>query len=113
MQGAPQEAPQEAPEEWFTAQVPAEWQPEVTIAGSAATVVAHIPEPAGMEGSPSAAAGRIARFREDTRPRRVEIAQEAEARLNVTVTWGASCGAERQLFTPGASRGWEGSLVRV
>jgi hypothetical protein len=104
---------QEAPESWFTVKVPTEWQPEVTIAGSEVTVVAHIPEPAGMEGSQSAAAGRIARFREETRPQRVEIAQEADARLNVTVTWGATCGAERQLFTPGAARGWEGSLVRV
>jgi len=104
---------QETPEAWLAARVPPAWRPEVTIAGSEATVVAHILEPVGLEGSAAAAAGRIARFREDSRPERVEIAQEAEARLNLTVTWGAACGAERQLFTPGASRGWEGSLVRV
>lgn len=103
----------ESPDDWFRAQIPAGWAPEVTIEGSSVTVVARLPEPAGLAGNPAAASGRIARFREETRPRRIEIAQEAEARFNLTTTWGAACGSERELFTPGSARGWEGSLVRV
>jgi hypothetical protein len=104
---------EQSPDAFFAAQVPPEWQPEIEVSGAEVTVMVHLAEPAGLEGNPAAAAGRIARFREDTRPRRVEIAQEAESRLHVTVTWGAACGTVRELFTPGASRGWEGSLVRV
>ena len=108
-----QEPIPDSPQAFFAAQVPSEWRPEVEVTGAEVTVVLHLPEPAGLEGNAGAATGRIARFREDTRAQRVEIAQQAEARLNVTVTWGAACGSERELFTPGASRGWEGSLVRV
>lgn len=108
-----QEPAQESQDAFFAARVPTEWQPEIEVAGAEVTVVVHVPEPPGLEGNQAAAAGRIARFREDTRLRRIEIAQEAEARLNVTVTWGAVCGTTRELFTPGSSRGWEGSLVRV
>ena len=51
------------------------------------------------------ASGRVARFREETRPERMRIADEAEARYGRKVAWGVEIGAvgddtyERILFT--------------
>ena len=54
----------------------------------------------GSEGAPpSAEHGRISRFREETRPVRMRIAEEAEARFGRKVSWGAACGETRVLFT--------------
>jgi hypothetical protein len=69
----------------------------------------------------AAAAGRIARFREDTRPERIEIAREAQEKFGLPVTWGAACGDTSILFTPGnpnvegPPRAWgrRGDYVRV
>ncbi|MEP6852145.1 MAG: hypothetical protein ABJA87_05745 [bacterium] len=47
----------------------------------------------------AAAAGRISRFREETREERIAIAVEAEARYGRKVAWGASIGDTRVLFT--------------
>jgi hypothetical protein len=41
----------------------------------------------------------IARFREQTRDRRVEIARAAERTFGRTLSWGAACGPVEQLFT--------------
>lgn len=41
----------------------------------------------------------IARFREATRERRVEIARAAERTFGRTLSWGARCGPVEQLFT--------------
>ncbi|HEV2886238.1 MAG TPA: hypothetical protein VGX49_04945, partial [Jatrophihabitans sp.] len=49
--------------------------------------------------SDAAAAGRISRFREDTRTERMRIAAEAEARYGRKVAWGAQLGNTRVLFT--------------
>jgi hypothetical protein len=54
------------------------------------------PEAAASE---AAAAGRISRFREDTRTDRMQIADEAEARYQRTLSWGASIGDTRVVFT--------------
>jgi hypothetical protein len=43
--------------------------------------------------------GLVARFRESTRPARMRIAQEAQARYGRSVAWGVSVGGERILFT--------------
>ncbi|MDT4933357.1 MAG: hypothetical protein QOK11_1249, partial [Pseudonocardiales bacterium] len=45
------------------------------------------------------AAGRIGRFREETREQRMQIADEAEARYGRKVAWGAGVGDQRQIFT--------------
>ena len=42
---------------------------------------------------------RIDGFREDTRDRRMRIADEAERRFGRKVAWGAECGDERVVFT--------------
>jgi hypothetical protein len=57
---------------------------------------------AGAEQAKDGAAaveGRIARFREDTRDRRIRIAREAEARFGRKVAWGVTCGEARSMFT--------------
>ena len=46
-----------------------------------------------------AEAGRITRFREQTREQRMAVAREAEHRYGRKVAWGASAGATRQVFT--------------
>ena len=47
----------------------------------------------------AAEAGRITRWREETRDERVMIAREAEHRYDRKVAWGASSGGTEQLFT--------------
>lgn len=85
------------PDEWFTE--PAEIvvdREEITIVGTVAE-----PESGDAEGAvaDAAAEGRIKRFREDTRARRIEIAREAERKFGRKVAWGARCGAVTEMFT--------------
>src|SRR5207245_2721299 len=47
------------------------------------------------------AAGRIARFREETRGHRIGIAREAEERFKKYVTWGAKLDGVTKRFNPG------------
>jgi hypothetical protein len=52
------------------------------------------------EGDAAAArAGRIARFREETREQRMAVADAAQARYGRSVAWGAACGDVREVFT--------------
>jgi hypothetical protein len=46
-----------------------------------------------------AIAGRIARFRDETRSRRIAIAREAEHRFGRKVAWGVESGGTEQVFT--------------
>src|SRR6266511_5097110 len=43
--------------------------------------------------------GRIKRFREDTREKRIEIARELEHTTRRKVAWGVDCGETRTIFT--------------
>ncbi|MCW2682912.1 MAG: hypothetical protein JWP33_825 [Blastococcus sp.] len=82
------------PDAWFTGPV------ELSIDRDEITVVGTLPEPEAGEGDPAAArAGRIARFREDTRQERMAIAAAAQERYGRSVAWGAACGDGRELFT--------------
>ena len=82
------------PDDWFTAPV------ELSIDRDEITVVGTLPEPTAGEGDPAAArAGRISRFREDTRAQRMAIADAAQERYGRSVAWGAVCGDTRELFT--------------
>ena len=49
--------------------------------------------------SAAAESGRIARFREDTRGQRIEIARQAQYRYGRDVSWGARLGDTEELFT--------------
>jgi hypothetical protein len=82
------------PDDWFTGPV------ELTIDRDEITVVGALPEPDAGGGDPAAAcAGRIARFREETRGERMAIADAAQERYGRSVAWGASCGDTREIFT--------------
>ncbi|MGY1825678.1 MULTISPECIES: hypothetical protein [unclassified Blastococcus] len=82
------------PDDWFTGPV------ELTVDRDEITVVGTLEEPAAGEGDAGAArAGRIERFREETRGRRMAIADAAQERYGRSVAWGAVCGDTRQLFT--------------
>jgi hypothetical protein len=82
------------PDGWFTGPV------ELTIDRDEITVVGTLPEPDAGEGDPGAArAGRIARFREETREQRMAVADAAQERYGRSVAWGAACGDAREVFT--------------
>jgi len=80
------------PDEWFSG--PA----EVTVDREEITIVGTLPEPES-EDVGSAAEGRIKRFREETRARRIEIASEAELKFGRRVSWGTRCGTVTEMFT--------------
>jgi len=82
------------PDGWFTAPV------ELLLDRDEITVIGTLPEPDAGEGDAAAArAGRIARFREDTRRQRMAIADAAQERYGRSVAWGAACGETREVFT--------------
>ena len=88
---------------WLTGRLPDDWYdgtPEVTVDRDEIVVVGRLPLPEGAAADDTAAVeGRIARFREDTRERRIRIAREAEARFGRKVAWGVTCGETRSMFT--------------
>ncbi len=88
---------------WFAGRLPDGWftgPAELTIDRDEITVVGTLSEPEAGEGDPAAArAGRIARFREETRPQRMAIADAAQERYGRSVAWGAVCGDVREIFT--------------
>jgi hypothetical protein len=94
--------------EWFAGRLPDGWfsgDPEVVVDREEITVIGRLPESQDQENqeSPARASGRVARFREETRPERMHIADEAEAKYGRKVAWGVEVGTaenpERILFT--------------
>jgi hypothetical protein len=82
------------PDGWFTGPV------DLTIDRDEITVVGTLPEPEVGDGDAGAArAGRIARFREETRQQRMAIADAAQERYGRSVAWGAACGDAQEVFT--------------
>jgi hypothetical protein len=88
---------------WLTGRLPGDWfvgAPDVTVDREEIIVSGELAAPeAPADGSEAAAAGRISRWREQTREERMQIADEAEARYRRKVAWGASIGDTRVLFT--------------
>jgi hypothetical protein len=92
---------------WFAGRMPGEWYTgpvEIVVDREEITVVGPLSEPETAEGSTeaeraAAAEGRIKRFREETRTRRIEIAREAEHRFRRKVAWGARCAGRSEMFT--------------
>ncbi len=83
---------------WFEGRLPDAWflTVEVIVDREEITVIGTLPDE-GVE--PAAAEGRIARFREETRERRIGIALEAQARYGRKVSWGVKLGDASALFT--------------
>jgi hypothetical protein len=91
---------------WFSGRLPDEWfaEPaEVTVDREEITIVGTLPAPEAdaesSAGNAVAAEGRIKRFREETRARRIDIASEAERKFGRKVAWGVRCGAVAEMFT--------------
>lgn len=89
------------PENWFTD------TPEVTVDREEVLIVGTLPalaekfadDDTGRADRAAAEAGRIARFREQTREERIEVARQAEHRYQRKVAWGARIGDTEELFT--------------
>ncbi len=85
------------PDGWFTGDV------EVTVDREEILVVGELPalgeEFTDDAGRAAAEAGRISRFREDTRDERIEVARQAEHRYRRKVAWGARLGSTEEMFT--------------
>jgi hypothetical protein len=92
---------------WFAGRLPDEWftgTPDIVVDREEITIVGTLPEPEVSDAEDSAARGaaaegRIRRFREDTRGRRIEIAREAEHRFRRKVSWGVTCADVSEMFT--------------
>jgi hypothetical protein len=95
---------------WFAGRLPDGWFTgvEVSVEDDQVVVLGTLPAlnvgstPEEKEG---AAAGRIARFREETRGERIGIAREAEERFKKYVTWGAKLDGVTKRFNPGGGGG--------
>jgi hypothetical protein len=86
------------PEDWFEA------APEVIVDRDEILVLGRLAAPdlpadADELAHAASEAGRISRFREDTRDRRMDVAREAEHRFGRAVAWGAHCGSTSAVFT--------------
>jgi hypothetical protein len=98
---------QEEVQGWFAGRLPDGWYtgaPEVSVDREEILVVGTLPDPevakdAAPEVVASAREARIDGFREDTREQRMRIADEAQHRFGLKVSWGATCGDQTVLFT--------------
>src|SRR4051795_9602921 len=102
---------------WFTGRLPEEWRaapPEITVDRDEITVVLHLsdvdlPGDASEAERSEARAGRAKAFREETRRKRMSIADEAQHRFERKVSRGVVLGegddAHRELFTHVAAPG--------
>jgi hypothetical protein len=112
---------------WFGERLPGAWTataPQVTVDREEIIVILAVPAPeapgtaapepgrpepvegsapvsddAAAAASAQARAGRIARFREETRDHRIAIAREAEHRFGRKVAWGVESGGSQEIFT--------------
>lgn len=93
---------------WFAGRLPSDWfvgAPTVTVDRDEILIVGELPPlPTSTEKLDDAAdaaaeAGRIARFREDTREARVEIARQGQFRYGREISWGARLGGSEELYT--------------
>jgi hypothetical protein len=92
---------------WFAGRLPSDWftaTAEITLDREEITVLGQLADPEARAGATEAEQaemvdGRIRRFREDTRDRRIQIAREAEHRFGRKVSWGVRCGGRTVMFT--------------
>jgi hypothetical protein len=92
---------------WFAGRVPADWfegppevrsdREEILVLGTLSAP--ELPPDAGEDAREAALASRISGFREDTRRKRMRIADEAQRRYERKVSWGVRCGDVTTTFT--------------
>ncbi|MET8773957.1 hypothetical protein AB0H49_18470 [Nocardia sp. NPDC050713] len=100
--------------DWFAGRLPSDWfvgKPVIEVDRDEIVVIGELPLPkperadgedteAPTEKIPTATKeGAVARFRESTRPARMQIAGEAQRRYARNVAWGVSVDGERIMFT--------------
>jgi hypothetical protein len=94
--------------DWFAGRLRDGWfdgDPTVVVDREEITVIGRLPATEGAEKQESEAhaSGRVSRFREETRPERMRIADEAQDKYGRKVSWGVEVGSpdspERVLFT--------------
>ncbi|MGQ4619223.1 hypothetical protein [Nocardia sp. R7R-8] len=106
--------PSDVPD-WFAGRLPSDWfagPPVIEIDRDEIVVIGELPiaqpekkpdaddsEVSAEEVPRATKEGAIARFRESTRPARMQIANEAQHRYRRNVAWGVSVDGERILFT--------------
>ncbi len=86
--------------DWFRGRLPDAWFSEIEVRTDREeiTVLGSLTDTAGgVDGAE--AEGRIGRFRSETKAERIEIAREAQARYQRTVSWGVRLGETEALFT--------------
>jgi len=91
----------------FAGRLPGDWfseAPDVQTDRDEILVVGTLSQPelpadASSETRAAALGSRIVGFREDTSAQRMRIADESQHRFGRRVSWGASCGDRRVLFT--------------
>ena len=86
------------PDDWFTG------APDVVVDRDEILIVGTLAAPKAADGASdadraTAERGRISTFREETRERRIRVAQQLEHRYGRKVAWGVVCGQTRELFT--------------
>ncbi len=85
--------------DWFRGRLPEGWFSDIEVRTDREeiTVLGALTESDAAEGAE--AEGRIGRFRSETKAERIEIALEAQARYQRTVSWGVRLGETEALFT--------------
>ncbi len=104
--GAPEAPDASDAAAWFAGRLPDDWftgTPAVSVDRDEIVIVGELPaltEEFSDEAARAAAeAGRITRFREDTREQRIEIARQGQHRYGRDISWGAQLGGSQELFT--------------
>ncbi len=108
MGGAVEEKPSvDALPGWLAGRLPDAWfeeAPSVTVDRDEILIVGSVSPPEIPEGADdvtraAAEAGRISRFREETREERMAVARHAEHLFGRNIAWGATAGSTTQVFT--------------
>ncbi len=104
--GAPETPDASDAAAWFAGRLPGDWftgAPSVSVDRDEIIVIGELPalteEFADDAAKAAAEAGRITRFREDTRSARIEIARQGQFRYGRDISWGARLGGTQELFT--------------
>ncbi|MDQ1246303.1 MAG: hypothetical protein QG597_671 [Actinomycetota bacterium] len=100
----PPQAPAAEVTGWLAGRLPEDWftdEPDITIDRDEITIIGTIslPESADDVDRAQMLEGRVTRFREETRPTRMRIAQETEAKFGRKVSWGVAADDRVAMFT--------------
>ncbi len=88
--------------DWFRGRLPDEWFSEIEVRTDREEITVLgtlVDSTLAADAEAAEAEGRISRFRAETKAERIEIALEAQARYQRTVSWGVRLGGIEALFT--------------